>query len=61
MKPSYQSKTVLFNVVALLAAVFALPELSALLGPTVVAQLPIIIAVLNIALRFVTKGPISLL
>jgi hypothetical protein len=55
IKPFWKSKTVLFNVLAAVVMAFLnLPEVGA--SPELVA---IVVAIVNLALRFITKEPIS--
>lgn len=49
-------KTIVFNVLSLVALLFGAPELAALgLGPELIAK---VILVVNIALRFFTSTPV---
>jgi len=59
MKPWYQSKTVIANLILLGVAVLSLSELTAILPE---GSLPYVLGVqslLNLVLRFVTVGPVS--
>ena len=59
MKPLFKSKTVWFNVLSGAVLFFGLDEFKAALGPNAVSYLPLAVAGINIALRYITSSAVS--
>ena len=63
-KPSYTSKTIIFNVLAIVVLVASqfgyVGDISPEIEGYVNALMPLVVLVVNILLRFATKQPISI-
>jgi hypothetical protein len=61
MKPWYQSKTIIFNLAATVAAfaVTAIEPLRALMSPTAYLIASTAVGLANVALRFITSQPLT--
>ena len=58
-KSVLSSKTIIFNVLTIATLLLGSPEFLDFLPPMTAEQVGSILAGINIALRFVTKGPVS--
>jgi len=60
MKWTVKSKTFWLNAVVLLSAIFALPELTAVLGEGALQYVVIVQSALNLVLRWIGGAPLTL-
>lgn len=59
-KPWWESKIILANLLTVAAAMLAAPELLDLMGPGALRYVAAVQALITIALRFVSAGPVTL-